>query len=56
MGEYQHTDPIMSLLKELYIEFEFEAAQRELTLAEVVVGNDFFLSKFKDEFWTMRGT
>jgi len=50
MEEYQDTDPVMSFLKELYIEFDFEAAQRELTLADEVVGNDFFLSEFKDEF------
>jgi len=50
MEEYQYTDPITSFLKELYIDFDFEAAQRELTLAEEVVRNDFFLSEFKDEF------
>lgn len=48
--EYQYHDPVTSFLKELYIEFDFEAAQRELTLAEEVVGNDFFLSDYKDEF------
>ncbi|PPQ85490.1 hypothetical protein CVT25_006570 [Psilocybe cyanescens] len=48
--EYQYHDPVTSFLKELYIEFDFEAAQRELTLAEEVVGNDFFLNEFKDEF------
>jgi len=49
--EYQYHDPLTSFLKELYIEFDFEAVQRELTrtLAEVI-GNDFFLSDFKDEF------
>jgi len=50
MEEYQYTDPVTSFLKELYIEFEFEAAQRELTLAEEVVGNDFFPREVKDEF------
>ena len=50
MEEHQDTDPVMSFLKELYIEFDFEAAQRELTLADEVVGNNFFLSEFKDEF------
>lgn len=50
MEEYQYHDPVTSFLKELYVEFDFEAAQRELTLAEEVVGNDFFLSDFKDEF------
>jgi len=48
--EYQYHDPVTSFLKELYIEFDFEAAQKELTLAEEVVGNDFFLNEFKDEF------
>ncbi|KAF8157802.1 eukaryotic translation initiation factor 3 subunit 6 [Crassisporium funariophilum] len=48
--EYQYHDPVTSFLKELYIEFDFEAAQRELTLAEEVVGNDFFLNEFKEEF------
>ncbi len=48
--EYQYSDPVTSFLKELYVEFDFEAAQKELSLAEEVVGNDFFLNEFKDEF------
>lgn len=48
--EYQYQDPVTSFLKELYVEFDFEAAQRELTLAERVVGDDFFLGEFRDEF------
>ncbi|KAF8877520.1 eukaryotic translation initiation factor 3 subunit 6 [Infundibulicybe gibba] len=48
--EYQYQDPVTSFLKELYIEFDFEAAQRELTLAETVVGDDFFLGEFREEF------
>ena len=39
-----------SFLKELYVEFDFEAAQRELTKAERVVENDFFLGEFRDDF------
>ncbi|KAH9008866.1 hypothetical protein EDB83DRAFT_2531472 [Lactarius deliciosus] len=35
---------------ELYVEFYFEAAQHQLQLAERVVGNDFFLSEFREEF------
>ncbi|KAI0703761.1 eukaryotic translation initiation factor 3 subunit 6 [Cytidiella melzeri] len=50
MEEYQYQDPITAFLKELYVEFDFEAAQRELSKAEQVVGNDFFLSEFKDDF------
>jgi translation initiation factor 3 subunit E len=48
--EYQYQDPVTSFLKELYVEFDFEAAQRELTKAESVVENDFFLGEFRDEF------
>ncbi|KIM56914.1 hypothetical protein SCLCIDRAFT_131622 [Scleroderma citrinum Foug A] len=50
MEEYQYQDPVTSFLKELYVEFDFEAAQRELTLAEKVVGDDFFLGEFREEF------
>jgi translation initiation factor 3 subunit E len=48
--EYQYSDPVTSFLKELYVEFDFEAAQKELRLAEEVVRHDFFLNDFKDEF------
>jgi len=50
MEEYRYHDPVTSFLKEHYIEFDFEATQRELTLAEEVAGNEFFLSEFKDDF------
>ncbi len=51
MEEYQYQDPITSFLKELYVEFDFEAAQKSLKEAvDVVVGDDFFLGEFKDEF------
>ncbi|KZT63959.1 eukaryotic translation initiation factor 3, subunit 6 [Daedalea quercina L-15889] len=50
MEEYQYQDPVTSFLKELYVEFDFEAAQRELGRAELVVGNDFFLNEFRDDF------
>ncbi|GJE91610.1 eukaryotic translation initiation factor 3, subunit 6 [Phanerochaete sordida] len=50
MEEYQYQDPITAFLKELYVDFDFEAAQRELGKAEVAVANDFFLAQFKDEF------
>ncbi|KAF8705126.1 hypothetical protein AX14_013888, partial [Amanita brunnescens Koide BX004] len=49
--EYQYQDPVTSFLKGLYIEFDFEAAQKALKEAvDGVVGNDFFLGDFKDEF------
>lgn len=48
--EYQYQDSVTNFLKELYVEFDFEAAQRELTLAERVVADDFFLGEFREEF------
>jgi translation initiation factor 3 subunit E len=48
--EYQYQDPVTIFLKELYVEFDFEAAQRELTLAEKVVADDFFLGEFREQF------
>ncbi|OCH88445.1 eukaryotic translation initiation factor 3, subunit 6 [Obba rivulosa] len=48
--EYQYQDPVTAFLKELYVEFDFEAAQRELGKAEGVVANDFFLAEFRDDF------
>ncbi|KIP06870.1 hypothetical protein PHLGIDRAFT_106524 [Phlebiopsis gigantea 11061_1 CR5-6] len=50
MEEYQYQDPITSFLKELYVEFDFEAAQRELAKAVEAVSDDFFLAEFKDDF------
>jgi len=50
MEEYQYTDPVTTFLKELYVEFDFEAAQKALKEAEKVVTNDFFLDDFGDEF------
>ena len=50
MEEYQYHDPVTSFLKELYSDFDFEAAQKELKEAEIVVADDFFLNEFKDEF------
>lgn len=50
LEEYQYSDPVTKFLKELYVEFDFEAAQRQLQLAERVVGNDFFLSETREEF------
>lgn len=48
MDEYQYQNPVTNFLKELYVEFDFE--QRELTLAEKVVGDDSFLGEFWEEF------
>lgn len=50
MEEYQYKDPVTQFLQELYIEFDFEAAQVSLGVAEKVVENDFFLTEFRQEF------
>ncbi|KAG8758871.1 eukaryotic translation initiation factor 3 subunit E [Serendipita sp. 396] len=50
MEEYQYADPITRFLKELYIEFDFDAAQQSLATAAQVVENDFFLSDLKQDF------
>ncbi|KZS96041.1 eukaryotic translation initiation factor 3, subunit 6 [Sistotremastrum niveocremeum HHB9708] len=50
MEEYQYSDPITRFLKELYVMFDFEGAQRELSTAQRVIADDFFLNEFKDEF------
>lgn len=50
MEEYQYQDPVTQFLKELYVEFDFEAAQKELSKAEIVVSNDFFLGEFREDF------
>jgi translation initiation factor 3 subunit E len=50
MEEYQYSDPVTNFLKELYVEFDFESAQKELGKAESVVESDFFLQGFRDEF------
>lgn len=43
-------DPITSFLKELYVDFDFEAAQGELKKAVQIVGDDFFLGSFQEDF------
>jgi hypothetical protein len=50
LEEYQYRDPITEFLRELYVDFDFEHAQKELAKAETVIENDFFLGEFKDEF------
>lgn len=50
MENYQYIDPVTELLMQLHVEFDFEAAQKELQKAEKVVADDFFLGDFHDEF------
>ncbi|KAE9396627.1 eukaryotic translation initiation factor 3 subunit 6 [Gymnopus androsaceus JB14] len=50
MENYQYVDPVTAFLMQLHVEFDFEAAQKELQKAEKVVSDDFFLGDFHDEF------
>jgi len=47
---YTYRDPITSFLEDLYVNFDFEAAQVKLRQCEKVLVNDFFLSSCRDEF------
>jgi translation initiation factor 3 subunit E len=47
---YTYRDPITEFLEDLYVNFDFEAAQVKLRLCERVLENDFFLSSCRDEF------
>ncbi|KAF7971386.1 hypothetical protein HWV62_21302 [Athelia sp. TMB] len=48
--EYQYTDPLTRFLHYLYVDFDFEAAQNELSAAERVVEGDFFLGEFASDW------
>lgn len=43
-------DPVLKFVSVLFEDFDFETAQAELTKAEQVVDNDFFLADHKDQF------
>lgn len=43
------TDPIVDFLYKLFVEFDFDGAQEQLTLLHDVAAQDFFLSDFKEE-------
>ena len=47
---YQYTDPIVEFINALYIDFDFELAQRKLAQVESVLKSDFFLASLAEEF------
>jgi len=47
---YRYRGPITEFLESLYINFDFHTAEQKLKLCEKVIENDFFLSKYKEEF------
>ncbi|KAG9024032.1 eukaryotic translation initiation factor 3 subunit E [Tulasnella sp. UAMH 9824] len=48
--QYQYSDPITTFLTDVYVDFDFEQAQKSLKDAETVLDSDFFLWEFKGEF------
>ena len=47
---YEYNDPITDFIKALYIDFDFEEAQKKLTEAEEVLRSDFFLVEAAEPF------
>ncbi|KAI0379445.1 putative eukaryotic translation initiation factor 3 subunit 6 [Hypomontagnella monticulosa] len=47
---YEYTDPVTDFVRALYIDFDFEEAQRQLSLAEEILRSDFFLFSTADLF------
>jgi len=47
---YEYRDPVTDFIKALYIDFDFEEAQKKLSEAEEVLRSDFFLVSASDNF------
>ncbi|ROW08751.1 hypothetical protein VPNG_06382 [Cytospora leucostoma] len=47
---YEYNDPLTDFVRALFIDFDFEEAQRQLGRAEEVLRADFFLSAWADTF------
>ena len=47
---YEYHDPVTDFVKALYIDFDFEEAQRKLTEAESILQSDFFLVSTTEAF------
>ncbi|KAF1920291.1 eukaryotic translation initiation factor 3 subunit E [Ampelomyces quisqualis] len=47
---YEYSDPVTDFIKALYIDFDFEEAQKKLSETEEILKNDFFLLAAADQF------
>ncbi|KAK5265628.1 eukaryotic translation initiation factor 3 subunit E [Exophiala xenobiotica] len=47
---YEYQDPVTEFVKALYVDFDFEGAQKKLTEAEAILRGDFFLGSSTDAF------
>ena len=47
---YEYQDPVTEFVKALYVDFDFEGAQKKLSEAEGILRGDFFLGSSTDAF------
>jgi len=47
---YTYTDPVTKFLECLYVDFDFDQAQKQLGECEKVLVNDYFLNSMREEF------
>jgi translation initiation factor 3 subunit E len=47
---YEYQDPVTEFVKALYVDFDFEGAQKKLSEAESILRGDFFLGSSTDAF------
>jgi translation initiation factor 3 subunit E len=47
---YEYNDPVTDFIKALYIDFDFEEAQKKLSETEEILKSDFFLLNAADAF------
>lgn len=47
---YEYQDPVTEFIKALYVDFDFEDAQKKLSEAEAALKNDFFLGSTTESF------
>ena len=48
--QYEYNDPVTSFIKALYVDFDFEEAQKRLTEADEILRSDFFLCAASESF------
>ncbi|KAF2166138.1 hypothetical protein M409DRAFT_55017 [Zasmidium cellare ATCC 36951] len=48
--QYEYNDPVTSFVKALYVDFDFEEAQKRLTEADEILRADFFLVAASESF------
>jgi translation initiation factor 3 subunit E len=47
---YEYSDPLTNFVRALYLDFDFEEAQKQLSIAEKILKHDFFLTSSADAF------